>query len=808
MKKNSENKVDEGFRFGPIEVARAGKTISIRNIADEEMNDKFVKELANISTEVKLEIESLVEEIRNLIVECNPLKLLNYAYNNLVKNIGGIAAECNIPTESIFIGREIEYIQSVLVSSENVHREDNDTNNFDKISEKIQQLYRDTQSYLMFYNAKLKEENGESYDEELGKFLLEAQLTMFIRGDRYQIYDILHLNELLEIHNDEFQKLYNITTCDFINGLDNIKKSLLSVENLMIGMHGEQGIQFLQFMKMFEAYEEFEKKEISDHGERDMEKLMQKFSQSESSKLYLDQMKDLEYDRFDVEKLTCWPTELIKDLSFSLGLNNDFFDGEYSGWPLNELPISKKPFIEINNKYYCFDYYNLFDNIYRVIQKLFRSKDKTYADTWISRQNETTEDMVEKLFKKLLPGCITYVSNYYPVKKSIKNCNENDLIVVYEDNLIIVEVKAGSYTYTSPIVDLQSHVNSLKTLVEKADGQAERTLKYTKSDKTVKFYNKDKSEKCELSLRDFDEVTLMCVTLDNFNEFCSKIEKVKFLKMNKNTIALSIDDLRVYSDYFESPLKFLHYLKQRKLATQNESLYLNDELDHLGMYIHHPMYSKTYEEAENAHFVANVYREELDEYFGALVNGYNEVDKPKQEMPQEFEEVITFLDNSNLKERTKLAMFLLDFSSEAKEELINMIKNSLNRQKLTKRMVQISLTGEIPLCVFLHQPEIMKMSRKEISDYTKATMINLNDKYRIELNLYYTDNDKLNDISFKFFKPSDISEEELQYIIELGKKTAKSKVESYKKRNNIKKIGRNDPCPCGSGKKYKRCHGK
>jgi preprotein translocase subunit SecA len=23
-----------------------------------------------------------------------------------------------------------------------------------------------------------------------------------------------------------------------------------------------------------------------------------------------------------------------------------------------------------------------------------------------------------------------------------------------------------------------------------------------------------------------------------------------------------------------------------------------------------------------------------------------------------------------------------------------------------------------------------------------------------------------------------------------------------------KKVGRNDPCPCGSGKKYKKCHGK
>ncbi|MCE2434324.1 MAG: SEC-C domain-containing protein [Candidatus Latescibacteria bacterium] len=23
-----------------------------------------------------------------------------------------------------------------------------------------------------------------------------------------------------------------------------------------------------------------------------------------------------------------------------------------------------------------------------------------------------------------------------------------------------------------------------------------------------------------------------------------------------------------------------------------------------------------------------------------------------------------------------------------------------------------------------------------------------------------------------------------------------------------KKVGRNEPCPCGSGKKYKHCHGR
>lgn len=29
-----------------------------------------------------------------------------------------------------------------------------------------------------------------------------------------------------------------------------------------------------------------------------------------------------------------------------------------------------------------------------------------------------------------------------------------------------------------------------------------------------------------------------------------------------------------------------------------------------------------------------------------------------------------------------------------------------------------------------------------------------------------------------------------------------------KKPKRVKKIGRNDPCPCGSGKKYKNCCGK
>ena len=32
-------------------------------------------------------------------------------------------------------------------------------------------------------------------------------------------------------------------------------------------------------------------------------------------------------------------------------------------------------------------------------------------------------------------------------------------------------------------------------------------------------------------------------------------------------------------------------------------------------------------------------------------------------------------------------------------------------------------------------------------------------------------------------------------------------VSSVTIRRDVPKVGRNDPCPCGSGKKYKQCHG-
>jgi len=41
-----------------------------------------------------------------------------------------------------------------------------------------------------------------------------------------------------------------------------------------------------------------------------------------------------------------------------------------------------------------------------------------------------------------------------------------------------------------------------------------------------------------------------------------------------------------------------------------------------------------------------------------------------------------------------------------------------------------------------------------------------------------------------------------------GGKTKDGRAQQQQPVRVEKKVGRNDPCPCGSGKKYKQCHGR
>ncbi|MEO0303547.1 MAG: SEC-C metal-binding domain-containing protein, partial [candidate division WOR-3 bacterium] len=62
---------------------------------------------------------------------------------------------------------------------------------------------------------------------------------------------------------------------------------------------------------------------------------------------------------------------------------------------------------------------------------------------------------------------------------------------------------------------------------------------------------------------------------------------------------------------------------------------------------------------------------------------------------------------------------------------------------------------------------------------------------------------KLREIRPELVRTLSISKKE-----EESKSEAKTLSPTLTIKRDTPKVGRNDPCPCGSGKKYKKCHGK
>jgi preprotein translocase subunit SecA len=60
---------------------------------------------------------------------------------------------------------------------------------------------------------------------------------------------------------------------------------------------------------------------------------------------------------------------------------------------------------------------------------------------------------------------------------------------------------------------------------------------------------------------------------------------------------------------------------------------------------------------------------------------------------------------------------------------------------------------------------------------------------------------RLPDVARQLERKQQRQQKELQY------QTGAAQAEAPKPVRAGAKVGRNDPCPCGSGKKYKKCHG-
>lgn len=731
------------------------------------------------------EIRECIESIRNYI-QIDQQEILLMAVTD-ISNFSNPSPEGDILfyKQGGLPSRPVEYLQSLVASTNNticLHVTDEDIELLaHQYLHDQEMLFEKATQYLMFRSLALED------DSETNFLAFEAQMMHMVRGDRYRFLQLDYIRPLMLVHDSEFQKLFGVSANAVIDGYERLEKALPNGRL--------EGLTTLR--ELFEKAGSADEANFSIIPEEDFQAAEEAFLEAFS------------VHHFNVGRITNWPKTFMDALSFAPGEACFFEEGEMRYWPIVTLPIVDRPFIRLNGETYCFDYYSLTDNFYRAVQKAILRLDPGYSEQWQQRQKEASESMVESVFKEMLPGCISYADNYYGSKK---HRNENDLLIIYRDALLVVEVKAGRFTDAPPVSNFDSHIKRYKELIQKSNSQCTHMRDYIReSGVELVLYDQYMQPKAVLNISNVNSIFCLSVTIENINTYAARAEKLGFLNLREGVSCIAIDDLMTYKRYFNNPLEFLHFLKQREIASLNERIALNDELDHLGMYIAHNCYSLEVNNIPKGDTLCMTgYREDLDSYFERVDTPLPQLEKPRQNMPKRFREIIDVLFRSNNSEAVSISSYLLDFSSDARQQLSDGIDMTLERQASTGRQCALSFSGKedsIRMTYFVFQDELHDaQTDQEMFDYTTSLLLANGEKERMMLSFRFDMNYALQSVSARSISINQIPPCRIDELKSRGEEMGDFRVAKYKREHG--RIGRNQPCPCGSGRKYKKCHGQ
>ena len=405
----------------------------------------------------------------------------------------------------------------------------------------------------------------------------------------------------------------------------------------------------------------------------------------------------------NIQKNTNWTTSFLDRFIVDADEYKNFTKGiKIESWNSIINKIKYKPLIKINNQYYILLEQKFYDNFDKIaIQGICEKVSKEKGQELRAKYTSNIEKVVATYFRNILDTEQIYIKNYYDYNKKII---ENDILIMYDNNIFIIEVKAGNFTPELASEDFESHKKSLEDLVKKANNQQDCLKKCLIEKKKVTFYDgnnkKNRNKKVDIVINRDTKFFKIIITAESFNDIEARIDKVKIVSLSNDTLVFCLDDLRVYSEYFYNhPCYFIQYLQQRKKAIGNKNIDLVDELYHLGMWIQYNYYNeyineriKDFAQEEDVGEFGSVFiygedwMEELDAYYNNLWFNKRNVEKPYRKIPFELERIINFCEKNNeIENHTYFTTFLLNLNPNILPQIEKIILQSKEFYKKNNR---------------------------------------------------------------------------------------------------------------------------
>ncbi|MEJ6395000.1 SEC-C domain-containing protein [Gymnodinialimonas sp. 2305UL16-5] len=762
------------------------------------------------------EMEAIAARMRALIVTIPAHDLLGYIYaQHMMKAITGQSAaeeqlESGGPDDLINENQFLlEYVHAVLASDASPTDMTFDEARCAELFELSRKLREQAMFFAMASSADTRE--GVFGPDTVDIEFRAKSTWVMLRGNRYQVLEGEFYRYVLMPHEDVLKEVYGVGATDIADGFQAMADATRSG-------HADA---ITEMMKQFEAAQAFAAAQ-----DKPLEDVMEAWvaanaEQSEAAGRAMDDM--FRGGIANVSRHTKLPSTLLADLAYRRGEETEFFaEGDFVGTPYRTLPARKKPLIQLGSDYYAIDPCFARDAGYRALLYNLLQRKPDYKKTFEDRQKAMSEAAFADILAAQLPGATVFQEIYYkdPVTKQ---WSENDTLILIDDVLFLVEAKAGAAaTIASPALDFGRHAQSVQDLVLKAHKQCERFFNYLNSADEVPLYRlaDGKYEECGRVRRaDYRVMVPIGLTVESFSPFstyCKELPQVEPLLGRYAFVSQSIDDLFVLKRLLPTPGEFVHYMEVRQAVAGMRRAHLFDEFDHLGAYLKKNRFDQDIAEQLEGGKANMLIWDGMSDIVDKSFEGedWESGPFPTQDFPEEVLKLLGALDATRARWWLSAESYIRDLGEEGRSDLAKMLselRQTLNQHPA--RYFVLARDGK-PLFVWLQKHD-HQIDWTRVNDKASAAAVAAKASKVIGVVADVSaDGTYHRAQSFDVHVPTERTKENARIYDDAARMAQPARAINLNQAKNAvpsvkaKKTGRNAPCPCGSGLKYKKCHGR
>jgi hypothetical protein len=768
------------------------------------------------ATSLLKDMKTIAARVRELIVAMPAHDLLGYIYAQyMIKAMGEQDAtekerEAGGPNDLINENQFLlEYVHAVLASDTAPANVKFDEAQCAELFELSRKLREQAMFFAMVTSADTKD---GVFGPNTADIEFRAKSTwVMLRGNRYQVLEGEFYRYVLAPHNEVLKEVYGVGVSEIAEGFQAMADATRSGHANAI----EQMEKQLEAAQAFAAAQDRPLEDVMDAWAAANEE------QSNAAGQAIDDM--LRGGIANVSRHTKLPTTLLADLAYRRGEETEFFAaGDFAGTPYRTLPARKKPLIQLGSDYYSVDPCFTRDAGYRALLYNLCQRRPDYKKNFEYRQKMMSEAAFADILADQLLGATIFQEVYYKDLAS-KQWAENDTLILVDDVLFLVEAKAGAAaTIASPALDFGRHAQSVQDLVLKAYKQCERFFNYLNSADEVPLYRlvDGKHEECSRIRRsDYRVMVPIGLTVESFSPFstsCKELPQVEPLLGKHAFISLSIDDLFVLKRFLPTLGSFAHYMEVRQAVAGIREAHLFDEFDHLGAYLKKNRFDQDITDQLKDGRVNMVIWDGMSDVVDRSFEGEDWESRPfpTQQFPVEVLKLLEALDATRAHGWLSAESYIRDQGEEGRNDLAKMMSDL--RQTLDHHPGRhFILSGEgDALFVWLQRHDI-QVDWTRVNDKASAAALAVKASNAIGvLAEVGTDGAYRGARFFAVRIPTARTEENVRVyedaarIAKRGRTVNLNKPKSVVRPAKVNKPGRNDSCPCGSGLKYKKCHGR